>query len=59
MKQIKFFSSVLEDSLQKDVNSFIQEQYDIFHKDVIDIRYNTFVNEHGHDEWTVMVIYER
>lgn len=57
MKQIKFFTTVLEDKLERDVNDYLKELSRGL-KEVVDIRCNTYVSEHGHDQWTVMIIYE-
>ena len=58
MKLVKFFSDANEIDLQLEVNSFIREQQDLYLKEIVDIRYNTYVDETGHDRWTAMVIYE-
>ena len=58
MKLVKFFSDANEIDLQHEVNSFIREQQDLYLKEIVDIRYNTSVDEKGHDRWTAMVIYE-
>ena len=58
MKKIKFFNDVREEYLERQVNVFLERLYSLDHAEVIDVRYNTYINEHGHDTWSVMVIYE-
>lgn len=56
MKQVKFFSEANDLDLQHEINHFIKEQHEIYMEEV-DIRYNIYVDEKGHDRWTAMVVY--
>ena len=58
MKLVKFFSEASEVALQREVNIFIRERQEINMEDV-DIQYNVYVDEKGHDRWTAMVVYGR
>jgi len=58
MKMIKLFDDVRRENIELKVNQFMNMICHQEQAEVVDIRYNTYVNEHGHDTWTVMVIYE-
>lgn len=56
MKLVKLFSESNDLDLQREINHFIKERQEI-NMEEVDIRYNIYVDEKGHDRWTAMVVY--
>ena len=52
--KIKLFDDISRSALEREVNEFIE----LHGIDAADIQYNTYINGHGVDIWTVMIVYE-
>ena len=51
--KIKLFDNINRQALEREVNDFL-EDYCI---ETAEIHYNTYIDGHGVDIWTVMIVY--
>ena len=51
--KIKLFDNISRPELEREVNEFLE----LYCIEKADIHYNTYVNRHGVDIWTVMIVY--